>query len=100
MKIIYNLLPRNATKTRKNFFLISLLSLSLLLFVGCSYDSPQTTFDPRGPIAEIQGMLFDVLIWVMAIVFVIVEFVLVYAAIKFGINQETLCRNKPTVIRL
>ena len=87
MKIIYNLLPRNATNIRKNFFLLSLMSLSLLLFVGCSYDSPQTTFDPRGPIAEIQGMLFDVLIWVMAIVFVIVEFVLVYAAIKFRHKQ-------------
>ena len=83
MKSIYNLSPTNKMIIRNKFFLISLLTMSLLLLLGCSYDGNQSTFDPKGPVAEMQGYLFDVLIWVMARVFVIVEFVLVYAAIKF-----------------
>ena len=43
----------------------------------------QSTWDPVGPVAERQLLLFNVLLWVMVAVFIIVEGVLVYAAIRY-----------------
>ena len=54
-----------------------------LLSVGCDYNSDMTTFGTAGPVAAKQALLFDVLLWVMLVVFVLVEGALVYAAIKF-----------------
>ena len=54
----------------------------LLLLVACS-SGKQSTWDPVGPIAEKQLDLFNVLLWVMVAVFVLVEGVLVYALIRY-----------------
>jgi cytochrome c oxidase subunit 2 len=54
-----------------------------LLSVGCDYNSEMSTFNTAGPVAEKQALLFNVLLWVMVVVFVLVEGALVYAAIKF-----------------
>ena len=55
--------------------------LSILLLAACS-SGKQSTWDPVGPIAEKQLDLFNVLLWVMVAVFVLVEGVLVYALIR------------------
>jgi cytochrome c oxidase subunit 2 len=55
----------------------------LSLVMACAPDAPQSTFGTAGPVAAKQKLLFDVLIWTMAIVFVLVEGVLLYAIIRF-----------------
>ena len=56
--------------------------LSILLVAACS-SGKQSTWDPVGPIAEKQLDLFNVLLWVMVAVFILVEGVLVYALIRY-----------------
>ena len=59
------------------------LLAALSLVMACAPDAPQSTFGTAGPVAAKQKLLFDVLIWTMAIVFVLVEGVLLYAIIRF-----------------
>ena len=59
-----------------------MLALFLLLAAGCS-TARQSTFDTAGPVAEKQLELFNVLLWVMVAVFVLVEGALLYAIIRF-----------------
>jgi cytochrome c oxidase subunit 2 len=54
-----------------------------LLMLACDADARQSTFGTAGPVAEKQLLLFNVLLWVMVVVFILVEGALVYAAIKF-----------------
>jgi cytochrome c oxidase subunit II len=75
--------PLKFIKSPKALIYNGLLFVIILASLGCSSDGRMTTFESFGPVAEVQGLLFDVLIWVMAIVFVLVEFVLIYAAIKY-----------------
>ena len=55
---------------------------ALLLLLACS-TGKQSTWDPVGPVADKQLELFNVLLWVMVAVFVLVEGILVYALIRF-----------------
>ena len=65
-------------------YLVALgLLAALSLVMACAPDAPQSTFGTAGPVAAKQKLLFDVLIWTMAIVFVLVEGVLLYAIIRF-----------------
>ncbi len=64
--------------------LISLGVLAaLLLLVACDADALQSTFGTAGPVAEKQLLLFNVLLWVMVVVFVLVEGALLYSLIRF-----------------
>ena len=54
----------------------------LLLATGCSTGS-QSTWDPVGPVAEKQLELFNVLLWSMVAVFVLVEGALLYTIIRY-----------------
>ena len=62
--------------------LFGMLVILLLLVAGCS-TGKQSTWDPVGPIAEKQLELFNVLLWVMVAVFVLVEGILLYAIIRY-----------------
>ena len=68
--------------SRKHFLLLGLTAI-LLLVMACAPDAKQSTFGTSGPVAEKQLLLFNVLLWVMVAVFVLVEGVLLYAIIKF-----------------
>ena len=57
--------------------------LVALLLVGCDADAKQSTFGPAGPVAEKQLLLFNVLLWSMVAVFVVVEGALLYSLIRF-----------------
>ena len=60
------------------------LMFSLLLFViACNSDSPQSTFDPHGPIAELQKNLFMFTFWIAVVVFIIVEGGIIYLTFKY-----------------
>ena len=62
--------------------IFGILAVLLLLVVACS-TGKQSTWDPVGPVAEKQLQLFNVLLWTMVAVFVLVEGALVYALIRF-----------------
>ena len=53
-----------------------------MLAAGCSKEG-QSTWDALGPVAQRQLDLFNVTLWIMIIVFVLVEGVLVYAMIRY-----------------
>ena len=61
---------------------MGMLALFLLLAVACTSDR-QSTWDTAGPVAAKQLELFNVLLWVMVAVFVLVEGALLYAIIRF-----------------
>ena len=63
----------------------------VLIVAGCAIIDPannQSTFDPRGPVADRQ---LDIFWWILAggaIVFVIIEAALVYMIFKFRMKSE------------
>ena len=65
----------------KCFVMLGML-LVLLLLVACS-TGKQSTWDPVGPVADKQLELFNVLLWIMVAVFVLVEGALVYVLIRY-----------------
>ncbi|PKB81534.1 MAG: cytochrome c oxidase subunit II [SAR202 cluster bacterium Io17-Chloro-G9] len=67
---------------RRGWLRLGMLGLLLLLAIGCSTDL-QSTWDPAGPVASKQLDLFNVLLWVMVAVFVLVEGALLYAIIRY-----------------
>lgn len=67
---------------RKHLVFLGLLAVAMLM-LACDADARQSTFGTAGPVAEKQLLLFNVLLWVMVAVFILVEGALVYAAIKF-----------------
>ena len=77
------------------FTALKLLSASLLLLPmgGCSlsellFEGRMSTWDPKGPIAEMQLEIFWVTIWVTCILFFIVAGALFYAVWKFRETPE------------
>ena len=58
------------------------LAALFLLTAACS-QGYQSTWDPVGPVAEKQLQLFNVLLWTMVIVFVLVEGALLYIVIRY-----------------
>ena len=66
----------------KNLLFLGFMAI-LLLVVACAPDAKQSTFGTSGPVAEKQLLLFNVLLWVMVAVFILVEGILLYAIIKF-----------------
>lgn len=61
---------------------LAISAVLLVLTVACS-QGDRSTWNPAGPVAETQLLLFNVLLWVMVAVFVVVEAVLLYAAIRY-----------------
>ena len=58
------------------------LAVLFLLTAACSQGF-QSTWDPKGPVAEKQLQLFNVLLWTMVAVFVLVEGALLYIVIRY-----------------
>jgi cytochrome c oxidase subunit II len=57
---------------------------ALVLALGaCASDAPQDSLDPAGPYARSIDNLFIPVIWVAALVFVLVQGIIVFAVIKF-----------------
>jgi len=72
---------------RRGLALGLLLAFALLL-LGCYPDNPQSTFDPKGPVARNQLTLFWVIFWASVVVFAIVAGILIYSVIKFRYKGE------------
>ena len=65
------------------YLLVLGLIVLLALVTACAPDAPQSMFSSAGPVAESQLAIFNVLLWVMVVVFVLVEGILLYAIIRF-----------------
>ncbi len=67
-----------------------LLALVGLLASGCSFDgdTPQTTLEPKGPAAEKIDGLWDLTLWMAVVVFVLVEFGVLFVAWKFRKRKD------------
>ena len=76
------LMSKRLPISSRHLFLFGITAI-LLLVMACAPDAKQSTFGTSGPVAEKQLLLFNVLLWVMVVVFVLVEGVLLYAIIKF-----------------
>ncbi len=75
--------PARTGRRRLKFpVLFGILAVFTLLVLSCS-TGKQSTWDPVGPVADKQLELFNVLLWTMVAVFVLVEGVLIYALIRF-----------------
>ncbi len=72
---------RSILKSPSVFF--GLLAALLLLTVGCYKDDGQSTWEAFGPVAQAQLDLFNVTLWIMVVVFFLVEGVLLYAIIRY-----------------
>lgn len=57
--------------------------MGVLFLAGCDYQSRQSTFDPKGPLAKDQLDLFYITLWVVLFLFVTVGSALLYAVIRF-----------------
>ncbi len=53
------------------------------LLAACSQNRPYDTLDPAGPVAEKQADLFWLVFWIAAVVFVLVEGMLVYTLWRY-----------------
>ena len=71
---------RRSLKTRSILF--GLMAAIFLFAVGCTKDG-QSTWEAFGPVAQKQLDLFNVILWVMVAVFILVEGVLVYAIVRY-----------------
>ena len=61
---------------------LAISAVLLVLTVACS-QGDRSTWNPAGPVAGQQLLMFNVLVWIMVATFILVEGVLVYAAIRF-----------------
>ena len=75
--------PTRRSGRRSLIALLFLGGVLALAALGCDADARQSTFGVNGPVAREQLLLFNVLLWTMVAVFVLVEGALLYAAIRF-----------------
>ena len=78
----FNQPKRRSVNLKNRLVQLGLMSVLFLLVTGCSKDG-QSTWEAFGPVAQKQLDLFNVLLWVMVAVFIIVEGVLVYAIVRY-----------------
>ena len=78
-------LSRTFMNLKRIMRIIPLLSIAILSIaaMGCYPDHNQSTFDPRGPVAEAQLVIFWWILIGGLIVTVLVEAALIYAIFKF-----------------
>ncbi|MBM3943844.1 MAG: cytochrome c oxidase subunit II [SAR202 cluster bacterium] len=62
---------------------VGTIAAIFLLAAACSPSAHQSTWQAAGPVAARQLQLFQVLLWVMIVVFVLVEGVLLYTVVKY-----------------
>ena len=67
---------------RRLLTLLPAVFLLAIVVAGCS-ESAQSTFDPKGPVADRQLSLFWLIFWMAAAVFIVVEGALLYSIFKY-----------------
>jgi len=78
-----------ATPARRRRFAPLAVVLPLVLFLGaCASDAPQTTLEPKGPIARSIDSLWDGVFLVAVVVFILVEFGALALVIRFRKRRQ------------
>ncbi|WP_309396782.1 cytochrome c oxidase subunit II [Cerasicoccus maritimus] len=67
--------------------------LMCLWITGCSITTPQSSLDPKGPVAQKQLELFMITVWVCTLIFVLVGGALVWVVWRF--REKPGDENKP-----
>ena len=70
--------------------LVVLAIAATLLIAACSPQHPQSTFGYAGPVARDQGNLFLLIFWIAVAVFIVVEGVIIYAAIRYRRRDDKI----------
>ncbi len=83
--MLSNLLPR--LPRRK--LLLFLVPAAAAFIAGCSTGNPQDTFDTAGPVADDQAALFKFIFWIALVVFVIVEFGIIWITLKYRRRSDS-----------
>ncbi len=81
------------TPSKLNKLALTVLALAAtLILAACSPEHPQSTFGYGGPVARDQGDLFLLIFWIAVGVFIVVEGVIVYAAIRYRRRDDKIPR--------
>lgn len=72
--------------------LTAIASLVILMLAACSPEHPQSTFGDGGPVARSQANLFNLIFWIAVAVFIVVEGVIVYTAIRYRRRDDSIPR--------
>ncbi len=81
------------TKAKLGLLCLSAFAPLWLFLSGCRFDLPQSTLDPKGPVAQEQLDLFMVTVWVSLFIFVIVGGVLAWVVWRYRFRPGD--ENKP-----
>ena len=73
---------RNLSATTKRLVVAALAGIFLVM-TGCAENAPQDYLEPVGPIAEEADRLWNITFTIAAVVFVIVQALLIYAIVRF-----------------
>ena len=79
--------------TPSNLNKLALVVLALAassILAACSPEHPQSTFGYGGPVARDQGDLFLLIFWIAVGVFIVVEGVIIYAAIRYRRRDDKI----------
>lgn len=80
------------TRLRRFFHWAALVALTLGV-AGCSFTTPQSSLDPKGPVAHVQLELFYLTVWVCLGIFIVVGGALVWVVWRF--RERPGDENKP-----
>ena len=83
--MLFNLLPRFP---RRRLLLLAIPALTAFIS-ACATGNPQDTFDTAGPVAEDQANLFKFIFWIAVVVFVIVEFGIIWITLKYRRRSDS-----------
>lgn len=75
--------PGGPGGTRRRRFALALVLPLVLILGACASDAPQSTLEPKGPIARSIDALWDGVFLVAVVVFILVEFGTLALAIRF-----------------
>ena len=77
------------TRQRPVSLVTLLIAAAALLFAACTPSNPQSTFGVSGPVSREQADLFKFVFWIAVVVFVLVEGLIVYFAIRFRRRSDS-----------
>jgi cytochrome c oxidase subunit 2 len=85
-----------APARRRRFAPLALVLPLVLLLASCASDAPQTTLEPKGPVARSIDSLWDGVFLVAVVVFVLVEFGTLALVIHFRKRKDDSDDDLPT----
>lgn len=70
-------------RSKQSFLILFVVLLLGVILSGCQTDLPQSTLYPAGDVARDQKSLFVFIFWIAAIIFVIVQAILIFIIFRF-----------------